>query len=592
MALAPGAHLGTYEIIGLLGAGGMGEVYRAADSALGREVAIKVLPDTVAGHPDRLARFEREARLLASLSHPNIAVVHGLERSPDGCYLVMELVRGETLAQRLVRGPVPLADALDLFGQIADALDAAHSQTIMHRDLKPANVMITPNGLVKILDFGLAKVSSTEDSSLSASPTFASSATKTGTVLGTAAYMSPEQARGDPVDRRTDIWAYGCLLFECLTGERAFPGRTTSDTIATVLREEPDWSLLAGRAPLTIERLIRRCLQKNPRQRLHDIADARIEIEEAAHKPAASASEITVVSNARALPQARPALVAAAVLLLGLAAAGIAWWQRPAQIAGPPVARVTVPLLPGQVVERSRFPPLALSPDGRLLAYAAAAGGGRTGLFLRRLDELTPRPVEATAGASTPFFSPDGRWLAFYADGLLKKVPVAGGVPLTIGEAPPVWSASWGADDTIVFASTQAPEGLWRVSADGGDPVRITTPGAGEAHGYPQILPGGTRVLFSVRRQDEWRLALTSLDGGAWTELGNGRIVGEGAQFVPTGHLIYAQSGGLVATPFDPDRGVLDQPPVPLLDRVETSRFRGAYFAFAPEAGTLVFFDG
>jgi Tol biopolymer transport system component len=594
MPLSPGARLGTYEIIGPLGAGGMGEVYRALDSSLGRDVAIKVLPEAVAHHPERLARFEREARLLASLSHPNIAVVHGLERSAGSYYLVMELVKGETLAERSLRGAMPLQETLDIFKQIAEGLEAAHGQSIIHRDLKPANIMVTPKGTAKILDFGLAKVVSPEDSGfLSQSPTLSSSPTVAGIVMGTAAYMSPEQARGDPVDRRTDIWAFGCLLFEAVTGRRAFPGRTTSDTIATVLREEPDWSRTAAVAPLKLQLLLRRCLQKNPHVRLHDIADARIEIDDIAREPLGPA-ETAPVGGARRLlatPGAVAVLGAAAVVLIALGAvAGVTWWPARMPPAGSSLARVMITLPPPQALEKGRFPPVALSPDGGLLVYAAATSGGRTNLFLRPLDELSARPIAETGGASTPFFSPDGRWLAFYADGLLKKVSVAGGVPLTISDTPPIWSATWGENDRIVFATTLASSGLWEVSANGGAPAPITTPRPDDAqHGYPQLLPGGTQLLFSVRRGNAWHLALLALDSREWTVLGNGRVIGEGAQYLPTGHLVYTQSGGLVATPFDPSSGNLDQPPVSLLERVETSRFGGAYFAIAARSGTLVY---
>jgi serine/threonine-protein kinase len=597
MPLAPGARLGGYEIIGLLGAGGMGEVYRALDSSLGREVAIKVLPEGLAQHPDRLARFSREARLLASLSHPNIAVVHGLERSSDSCYLVMELVRGETLAQRNARGTLQQHDALQIFRQIAEGLEAAHDQSIIHRDLKPANIMLTPQGMVKILDFGLAKivtsddeVSSTHSSTLSSGPTLA------GMVMGTAAYMSPEQARGDQVDRRTDIWAFGCLLFESVTGHAAFPGRTASDTIASVLKEEPDWAK-AARVPPKLQRLIRRCLQKDPHIRLHDIADARIELDDIAREPSATAMESGAIERA-SLPTARGSnrglMAAAAVVLVGLGlVAGRAWRPAPASTTVSALARLMLTLPAAQLLEKGQPPPLAISPNGRLLVYAAAIGGGRTKLFLRPLDEFAARPLPETDGASAPFFSPDSRWLAFHADGLLKKVSVAGGVPLTIGEAPPIWSAAWGPGDRIVFATTLAKSGLWLVSANGGEPVSITTPAEDDAqHVYPQLLPDGKQVLFSVRRPNSWQLALGAVDSHEWRILGNGRTIGEGAQYLSTGHIVYAQSGGLVATAFDPAVGDLNQPPVPLLERLEISRYGGANFAVAADAGTLAYLPG
>ena len=499
MALAPGARLGTYEVLALVGVGGMGEVYRALDSTLGREVAIKVLPEAVAQHPERLARFEREARLLASLTHPNIAVVYGLERSPEHCYLVMELVRGETLAQRASRGAIPLKEVLHIFKQVAEGLEAAHGQSIIHRDLKPANIMITPQGTPKILDFGLAKVVDADVVHSTQSPTLSSSATVAGIVMGTAAYMSPEQARGDPVDRRTDNWAFGCLLYEAVVGEQAFVGRTTSDTIAAVLREDPDWSRLTDRVPLRLQLLIRRCLQKPPNARLHDIADARIEIEDIAHELVAPPSQTAPMPRARPLVAITPLHIAASaaaalVLFIAGALAGARWWTSSALTPRSSTARVMITLPAALALEKGRSSPVALSPDGALLVYAAT-DGGRPRLYLRPLRELSARAIAGTDGASTPFFSPDGRWLAFYADGELKRVSVTGGVPLTICEAPPVWSATWGEGDTIVFATTVASSGLWFVSANGGIPAQLTTPEADVAHGYPQILPGGTEAL-------------------------------------------------------------------------------------------------
>ena len=592
MTLSPGARLGAYEILGLLGAGGMGEVYRALDNSLGREVAIKVLPDAVAQHPERLARFEREARLLASLSHPNIAVIHGLERSSEYCYLVMELVRGETLAERSTRARLSIAETLHIFKQVAEGLEAAHGQSIIHRDLKPANIMITPQGAAKILDFGLAKVVSSEDrSDATRSPTLSSAPTLTGVVMGTAAYMSPEQARGDPVDRRTDIWAFGCLLYESVAGQRAFPGRSTVDTIAAVLREDPDWAKLTQIAPPRLQHLIRRCLQKDPHTRLHDIADARIEIEDVSREPQSGITEAVTRQEHRALtPRMLLALaaIAAALVVIG-AIAGARWPIRTGPSAAP-LARLAITLPASDTLEKGRSTPLAVSPDGTMLVYAAATGGGRTRLYMRRLDDLSARAIPATESASAPFFSPDGKWLAFYSDGVLKKVSVAGGVPLTICDAPPVWSASWGPGDRIVFSSLLAASGLWIVSANSGQATQLTMPKADEnQHSYPQLLPDGKHLLFSVRRGSGWNLALLDLDSHQWRTLGNGRIIGEGAQYLATGHLVYEQSGGLVATPFDPSTGNLDQPPVPLLERIDASRFGGAYFAFAAAAGTLVY---
>jgi eukaryotic-like serine/threonine-protein kinase len=591
-----GMRLGTYQIGSLLGVGGMGEVYRARDTKLGRDVAIKILPEAFIADADRRARFEREARLLASLNHPHIGTIYGFEEREGVHALVLELIEGETLAERLGRsGPMPLDETLKIARQIAEALEAAHDKSIVHRDLKPANVAITRDGLVKVLDFGLAKIGSNETASdFTRSPTITVMGTGEGFILGSAESMSPEQARGKVVDKRTDIWAFGCLLYEMLTGRKAFGGDTISDTIAAILGREPDWSALPPATPPAIRRLLGRCLEKQLSRRLHDIADARIEIDDVVREPQGSAIDTSPVPQQRpawAASRGKQALGAAAVVLIALGAAAAGrWWSAPrAPIAASP-ARVMITLPAVQRIEKGRFPPVALSPNGKLLVYVAATDGGTTSLYLRPLDELAARPIPETEGASTPFFSPDGRWLGFYADGMIKKVSVTGGVPLAICEAPPVWSAMWGEGDTIVFATTLAASGLWRVSANGGEAVQITMPKANEAqHGYPQVLPGGTRILFSILRNNSWHLAIVPLEGGEWRLLGNGRVVGEGAQYLSTGHVVYAQSGGLVATPFDPGAGDLDQPPVPLLERIETSRFGGAAFAIAAAAGTLAY---
>jgi Tol biopolymer transport system component len=592
-----GVRLGPYEIGSLLGVGGMGEVYRARDTRLGRDVAIKILPKAFIADADRRARFEREARLLASLNHAHIGTIYGFEEREGIHALVLELIEGETLAARLSPSsdsPLTIGETLQIARQIADALEAAHEKGIVHRDLKPANIAITRDGVVKVLDFGLAKVDRDESEyDQTRSPTITVAGTGEGLILGTASSMSPEQARGRPVDKRTDIWAFGCVLYEMLTGRTPFEGETISDTIVAILEREPDWSTLPATTPPAIRRLLQRCLEKDLKRRLHDIADARIEIEDVSREPIASGAEAASVAGDRRValrPRTLWAFAAAGAMLVAVGVATEMLWRPAASPGSSSLERLMITLPATQTLEKGRFPPVALSPDGTLLAYAAAANGGRTSLYLRPLDELAARPIPSTEGATTPFFSPDGRWLAFYADGVLKKVSVTGGVPLTICEAPPVWSATWGERDDIVFATTLAGSGLWRVSATGGEPMPITTPAADDAqHGYPQLLPGGTQVLFSVLRKNAWHLAMVALDGGDWRLLGNGRVVGEGAQYVSTGHLVYAQSGGLVATRFDPAGGTLDPPPVPLLERIEMSRFGGAYFAFASMAGTLVY---
>ena len=594
MTFSAGTRLGAYEIGELLGKGGMGEVYRARDAKLKREVAIKVLPEQFSR--DAELRFQREAEILASLNHPHVAAIYDLAEFGAARVLVLELVEGDTLADRIDRGPIPLQESLAIARQVAEALEAAHEKGIIHRDLKPANIKITPENKVKVLDFGLAKVLTGDPGVVDMSQ----ARTVTGggrevAILGTPAYMSPEQLRGiQSLDKRTDIWAYGCVLYEMLTGHRVIERQTMSDAIAAILEREPDWSLLPQTVPSPIRRLLQRCLEKDVKRRLHDIADARIEIDDLLREPAPSQVESRAPEQAppvRVGPRKIRTLVgiAAAVVVLGILGMLMRWSGRSA-VSSSPLARLMITLPPGQALEKSRFPPLALSPDGKLLVYAAAVEGGRPSLYLRPLDELTARAMPATEGASSPFFSPDGRWLAFYADGMLKKVAVAGGVPLTICEAPPVWSASWGDNQTIAFATTLPGSGLWLVSANGGEPVRITVPKADETqHGYPQLLTGGTQLLFSIRRENGWRLALLTLKDRQWRLLGNGRLIGEGARYLPTGHIVYAQSGGLVATPFDVATGSLEQSAVPLLEHVQTSQFGGTYFAFAAGTGTLVY---
>ena len=617
-----GQRLGPYQIESLLGAGGMGDVYRARDTKLGRDVAIKMLPDAFVADIDRRSRFEREARLLAALNHPNIGAIYGFEDRDDVHAIILELVEGETLDARLkaratgsgARGAgraagLPLDDTLTIARQIIDALEAAHDRGIVHRDLKPANIILhggrpgrgaggssgsADELMVKVVDFGLAKVDGDEPAhNLTHSPTITIGNMSEGVILGTAAYMSPEQARGRTVDKRTDIWAFGCVLYEMLTGRNAFLGETVSDTIAAILGREPEWSYLPATTPPTIRRLLQHCLEKDPKRRLHDIADARLDIDDALRDPAAGAtvaSAETPRPAAAASTRVRAAMAVLAIVATLALAAAVLWSRGTATSSQPALARVMVTLPADQALEKGRFPPIALSPDGKLLVYTATVNGGRTKLFLRPLDDLTGRAIPATEGATTPFFSRDGRWLAFYSDGALKKLSVSGGVPLTICDAPPVSSATWGDNDTIVFATMLASSGLWQVSANGGDATQITTPKGDETeHGYPQLLPGSQQVLFSVRRSNAWHLALLDLKSHDWRVLGNGRVVGEGAQFVSTGHLVYAQSGGLVATPFDPSSGALDQPPVPLLERIETPRFGGAYFAVAAAAGSLVY---
>ncbi len=554
MALTPGTRLGPYEILCAIGAGGMGEVYQAHDTKLGRDVAVKVLPEVFAHDADRLSRFQREAKMLASLNHPNIATIHGLEQSGGTSYLVMELVSGETLAERVKAGPLGIEQALKIAVQIADALEAAHEKSIIHRDLKPANVKVTPEGKVKVLDFGLAKAfagdAANED--IGNSPTLSAAATMQGTILGTAAYMSPEQARGKSVDKRTDIWAFGCVLYELLTGMRAFEGETTTEILAAVLRGEPDWQALPETTPLSIRALLRRCLQKEMNKRARDAGDARIEIEEALAAPfTAELSTAAPTKGFHALGP-RALILGLGALSLAAAVAGVAVWNlkpSPPQ----PVTRTVITLPPGQQLASVDFgAPVVVSPDGTHLAYVARQGSTQQ-LYLRSMNSFDARPIPSTDGAESPFFSPDGQWLGFFAEGKLRKVSLSGGAALTLCSAPADRGASWGPDDTIIFAPSFS-SGLFRVSAAGGTPKPLTTPEHknGEiSHRWPEILPGGKAVLFTIwagTGVDDLRIGVLSL------ETGERRVLVEGgtyARYVPPGYMVYARAGGLLAVPFD-----------------------------------------
>ena len=591
--LNSGAKLGTYEITAAIGAGGMGEVYQAHDSKLGRDVAIKVLPETFAHDPERLARFQREAKMLASLNHPNIAAIYGLEEDAGRNYLVMELVPGETLGQRVKReGPVPVEETLAFAKQIAEALEAAHEKSIIHRDLKPANVKVTPEGKVKVLDFGLAKAfagdAANED--LSNSPTLSRAATMQGVILGTAAYMSPEQARGKAVDKRTDIWAFGCVLYELLTGKQAFHGEDVTDILAAVVKTEPDRNCLPGATPPAIRVLLRRCLRKDRRQRLADAGAVRIEIEDAL---AASASLEPTATGPAARDGRRQ--IGLGLAALGIFALGcvVAWYLKPSLPRSPSPAHLVVVLPPGDQLTGVN-PPMEISPDGAQLAYVATRNGIEQ-LFLRALDDPEAKPIPNTDGAFNPFFSPDGQWVGFFAQGKLKKISIHGGVPVTLCDAGLGAGASWGTDDTIVFVPSR-DSGLWRVSAAGGKAQVLTTPdpAKGEySHRYPQILPGGRGVLFTALRGfgwDESRIELLRLDTKERTILVQG---GHTGRYVPSGYLIYYRAGSLLAVRFNLARLELTSAaPVTVGDGARQSAGSvGADYSVST-AGTLAYVSG
>ena len=586
MALSPGTRLGPYEILEPIGAGGMGEVYRARDTKLGRDVAIKVLPEEFSRDKERLARFEREAKLLAQLNHPCIATLYGLEKHDGQKFLVMELVEGEELAERIAQGPIPIDETAPLFIQIAEGLEAAHEKGIIHRDLKPANIKITPEGKPKILDFGLAKALGGEAvaQDLSQSPTLTKDATETGVLLGTAPYMSPEQARGKPVDKRTDIWAFGCCLYEALTGKAAFLGETVSDTLAKVLEREHDWSALPASLPPRLRELLSRCLQKDPKKRIRDIGDVRLEIERAMTDPTgALAPPVGGVVQAK---RRAMLLWIAFVALTGIVAAVAAWNLRPAR-APHPVSRFEY--------QFSGRGAVAVSPDGSAFVYSATDG-----LYLRFLNQLDARRIPGTEEFVVwyPFFSPDGQWVGFFSpsDNQLKKIATSGGAPVSLCNATMVRGAGWGVDDTIVFIEE---EGIMRVPANGGTPELLVKPEEGEQVASPHVLPDGTSVLFTatasansrgVQGCDQAQIVVQSLESGDRKVVLTG---GTDARYVPTGHLVYARENVLYAVPFDITRLEVTAGPVPMVEGVRRRRVFGLRAANVPysfsETGTLVY---
>jgi len=542
----------------------MGEVYRATDTNLKRSVAIKVLPDSFANDADRLARFTREAQTLASLNHPNIAAIHGLEESNGVRALVMELVEGEDLSQRVARGAIPLEEALPLATQIAAALEAAHEAGIIHRDLKPANIKVRPDGTVKVLDFGLAKAMGTAEAGPHDGPgvghhvrdaadsrTITSPAvTQAGMILGTVAYLAPEQAKGKPIDKRTDIWAFGAVLYEMLTGQRAFRGEGTTDTIVAVLSKEPDWSALLPDTPPAIRRLLRRCLEKDRKRRLADAADARLEIEDALTVPADSAWAIAAPSTRARLPWGLVATLSVA-LVAGL----LAWapW-RPA----PARAETRVDIVTPATTDTMSF---ALSPDGQQIVFVAS-GDGDSRLWLRSLATTTPQPLAGTEGASFPFWSPDSRSVGFFAATALKRIDLGGGVQI-LGPTHIGRGGAWLADGVIVFAPGGA-DPLMRVSAIGGEAVAVTTLGPQQSsHRWPHALPGGNRFLFYVRgAPDTAGIYLGTLDGSTPTRLTPADSAGV---YLP-GWLLWVRAGALVAQQLDVAQAALKSEPVTLAD--------------------------
>jgi len=594
--LSPGTILGTYEITSHIGSGGMGEVYQAHDTKLGRDVAIKVLPEQFARDSERLARFQREARMLAALNHPNIAAIYGLEESGGLHYLVMELVPGQTLRERTAgERPLLVEEALAIARQIAEALEAAHEKNIIHRDLKPANVKVTPASRVKVLDFGLAKAfapdPATDDPSNS--PTLSALPTQQGLIMGTAAYMSPEQARGRTVTKSTDIWAFGCVLYELLTGRAAFRGEDVTEILAAVVMKEPDWSRLPEATPPTMHTLLRHCLRKDRRQRLQDATDVRIQIEDALIAPGADARTAAAAKAMRALRRrwlvfglSFGALVAS---ITGLAA----WYLKPAPAsASLPVSRFSIALPEGDRLGAAA-PATALSPDGKQLAYVAIRGGTQM-IYLRAMDSLESTAVPGTEGGTCPFFSPDGQWLGFYATGELKKVSVNGGAVVTLGAAQTPRGATWSRQGAIIFANTSFGT-LLQVSDAGGMPQPLTRHEGGEtSHRWPQLLPDGNSVLFAAGQAtanfaNGARIVLQSLATGARRDLVQAATY---PRYAPSGHLIYVQAGNLMAVPFDLQRLQITGTAVPVVESVSQIPGAGIAQYSISTTGSLVYVTG
>jgi Tol biopolymer transport system component len=585
MPLSARDRLGPYEILAPIGAGGMGEVYKARDTKLDRDVAIKVLPHLLAQDPERLARFEREAKVLAALNHPNIAQIYGLEQRA----LVMELVPGETL-----KGPLPLETALNYAKQIAEALEAAHEKGITHRDLKPANIMITPAGVVKVLDFGLAAVtqpSAASEGDPANSPTLTMRATQAGMIMGTAAYMSPEQASGKPVDRRADIWSFGVVLWEMLTGHRLFSGETLSHTLADVLRGPIDFDKLPKETPAAIRGLLRRCLDRDVKTRLRDIGEARVAIDNVRKEPEVAAAAVPVPRR-RILPWAAAAI--SSVMLAGLAF--VHFRETPAP---QPLTRFSVDLGPEAVVGPRIT--AAISPDGRRLAFVARGAGGKDQLATRLLDQANSTFLAGTENPSDPFFSPDSQWIGFFADGNMKKISVAGGAAVALCDAPGGRGASWGEDGNIVVTlnSPTTGIGLSRVPAAGGTPQTLTKPGDKNevSHRWPQILPGGQTVLFTSSTVpgnfDDGSIQVLSLKTGQWKVVQRGGYFG---RYLATsnraGELVYVHQGTLLGVPFDLDRLEVRGTPAPLLEDVAGDpSFAGGQFDVSRN-GTFVYLGG
>ena len=601
--MTPGSRLGPYELIAPLGAGGMGEVWRARDARLDRSVAIKLLPEEFFDDHDRVARFEREAKALAALNHPGIAAVHSFEAVEARHLLVMELVEGEGLDVRIARGPLPVEEAMPIAKQIAEALEAAHNRGIVHRDLKPANVMVASNGRVKLLDFGLAKAferpldsagreqaAATGHPMVMNSPTSIRTATggmtQAGVILGTAAYMSPEQARGKPVDKRADIWAFGAVLYEMLTGRRAFEGDTVSDMLAAVLKTDPDWRALPAATPPNVRKVLQRCLERDRDRRFHDIADARIELEATSDDPLAISQAGAIESRGK-----RPiaAWVAAGVFFVLAALLAAMLLSRRGSQRQAVRASILFPPKTQLGLDTIQPGPPAISPDGKSIVFVLKEATGARRIWLRRIDWQDARPIDGTDDASYPFWSPDSRHIGFFSEHKLKRVPATGGPVLSLCDAPNAKGGAWSPEDVILFCpSFSSP--IFRVPAGGGSPVPVTkldTAAKDASHRFPQFLPGGRRFLYLARRDGEKNLLRAgSLDGGA-----SETILETGQQGVySSGFLLFVRDRTLMAQPFDGRR--LSGQPLPLAQGIRVIPGAACAVLSASQTGAIVYQTG
>ena len=615
MPLPAGTKLGPYEIISPLGVGGMGEVYRARDAKLGRDVALKVISPQFATDHERMGRFQREAQVLASLNHPHIAAIYGFEDSSGVSALVMELVEGPTLAERIHRGALPVDESLTIARQIADALECAHEKGIVHRDLKPANVKLDSADNVKVLDFGLAKALQDDASStdIHNSPTLTMGSTKAGMILGTAAYMSPEQAKGKSADRRADIWSFGVVLYEMLTGQQAFGGETVSDSLASVIKDAPDFTKLPAQTPARVRELLQRCLQKDPKQRLQAIGDARITLDETIsgssvsgyNAAPASAPSLAPAQTHTAYPQppAQSAHTASrwlpwllvAALAFGLIAAVIALLHSP-RATDARAVELALPLPAGQPLDTANGPAFAISPDGSRIAFVVAglaAGSGH--LYLRDLDQPDAVELEGAGNAAAPFFSPDGQWIGYFGDGKLKKISIRGGTPFILANAPGYRGGDWGEDDTIVFPN-EFTSGLYRISASGGnaEPLTHLDLQRGETtHRWPQILPGGQAVIYTSSTNNNFfqqaSIDVASLKGGKTQTLVENAYY---ARYLAGGYLAYVSQRTMFVAPFDAKALKLTGPAIPVLQHLASDLSNGGVQFAVSRSGSAIFSVG